>query len=145
SLLPSLPLALLLALRAARSTRRRLTALVDLPIVIGFVIPSFWIGILLVLLFSVKLRWLPASGYAGWHSPVSHIRHLVLPTITLALPQVTLYYRYLREGIETALRSQFVRTARAKGMPERVVLLGHALPNALIPALTVLGMQLGTL
>jgi peptide/nickel transport system permease protein len=142
----SFPTALGLALMGARLGRRRLTTFLNLITVVGYAIPSFWIGILLVLLFAVKLHWLPAHGYVAWTiSPTANLRHLVLPAITLSALQIAVYYRYLREGLESALDSQFVRTARAKGIPEHMVLIRHALPNALLPVVTVLGMLLGSL
>jgi peptide/nickel transport system permease protein len=146
SMLLALPVALLLAVWSARRGGRGLARLVNGVVVAGFVIPAFWLGILLVLVFAVSLKWLPGSGYASLEGdPVGHLRRLALPTLTLAIPQVALYYRYLQESLRSALRSQYVRTARAKGLAERAVLYRHALPNALLPTLTILGVHLGTL
>jgi peptide/nickel transport system permease protein len=147
SALVSVPVALGLALAGAMSRRRRWpTRVLDVGLVTWLVLPSFWVGILLVLVFSIYTRWLPASGYVSFGSdPAGHIAHLVLPTITLALPQVAIYYRYLQEGLGRAMSSQYVRTARAKGLTERATLITHALPNALLPMLTIFGVYLGTL
>lgn len=101
-------------------------------------LPSFWLGVLLILLFADRLRWLPASGFETWPS-------LVLPSLTLSLYTTGLIIRLVRSDIQDALRQDFVRTARAKGVPERSVLSRHALRNALISTVTVLGLQLGAL
>lgn len=146
SALIAVPLALLLALASASYRGRAWTHVMDSVLVGGLVVPPFWIGILLVLLFSVELHLLPASGYVPFNQdPSQHIRRLILPAATLAVPQITIYYRYVREGLQSALRSQYVRAARATGLSERVVLVRHALPNALLPALTIFGIYLGSL
>jgi peptide/nickel transport system permease protein len=101
-------------------------------------LPSFWLGVLLILLFADRLRWLPASGFDAWPS-------LVLPSLTLAVYTTGLIIRLVRSDILEALRQDFIRTARAKGMGERAVLARHALRNALISTVTVIGLQLGNL
>jgi peptide/nickel transport system permease protein len=101
-------------------------------------LPSFWLGVLLILLFADRLRWLPASGF---ESPL----YLVLPSLTLAVYTTGLITRLVRADVLEVLRQDFIRTARAKGLGERVVLSRHALRNALISAVTVLGLQLGNL
>ena len=112
----------------------------------GFVIPPFWLGILLVLLFAIWLRWIPASGYVYFTAdPWGHVERLFMPLVTLAIPTIALYYNYLRQSLKEALASQYVRTARAKGISESRMLYRHALPNALLPSLTVLGIQFGQL
>ncbi len=100
--------------------------------------PVFWLGLMLILLFAVKLQWLPASGMGG-------IQHLILPSITLSFILMGLVIRLVRSSMLEVLSQDYVRTARAKGLRERVVLLRHALRNALIPPVTVLGMQVGLL
>ncbi len=100
--------------------------------------PNFWVGLLLIALFSVKLGLLPVSGRGG-------LRHLVLPSITLAIFFVGLVVRLTRSGMLEVLSQDYVRTAWAKGMPERLVVFRHALKNAMIPIVTVLGLQVGTL
>jgi ABC-type dipeptide/oligopeptide/nickel transport system permease component len=106
--------------------------------VLGQSLPNFWLGIMLILLFGVSLRWLPTSGYQGW-------AHLVLPAVTLAAFPTALVARLTRSSMLEILGRDFVRTGRAKGLAERAVVLRHALRNATIPVLTVLGLQIGTL
>jgi ABC-type dipeptide/oligopeptide/nickel transport system permease component len=104
----------------------------------GISTPIFWSGLLLILLFSVRLEWLPAGGTGS-------LRHLVLPAVSLGLFGAGVLARQTRSGMLEVLGQDFVRTARAKGLPERVVVVKHALKNALIPVVTVLGDQFGRL
>jgi peptide/nickel transport system permease protein len=104
----------------------------------GISTPIFWSGLLLILLFSVRLEWLPAGG-------TGTLRHLVLPALSLGLFGAGVLARQTRSGMLEVLGQDFVRTARAKGLPERVVVVKHALKNALIPVVTVLGDQFGRL
>lgn len=112
----------------------------------GLSLPSFWVGMLLIVLFSVRLRWLPAAGYVPWaQDPAAWARSLLLPALALALPQAAVLTRLVRSSVLEVLGKDYVRFARAKGLSERVVLYRHALRNALIPPLTVLGLQVGQL
>jgi len=104
----------------------------------GVSIPVFWLGLMLMLLFSVQLGWLPATGRGT-------LAHLVLPAITLGTASAALIARMTRSSMLEVLTQDYVQTARAKGLPERAVILRHALKNAFIPVVTVLGLQLGTL
>ncbi|MBI3998942.1 MAG: ABC transporter permease, partial [Armatimonadetes bacterium] len=104
----------------------------------GVSIPVFWLGIMLMLLFSVALHWLPAGGYG---TP----RHLILPSVALAAFSVAIIARMTRSSLLEVFNQDYVRTARAKGLHHRVVVLRHALKNALIPVLTVVGLQFGAL
>src|SRR5438046_7370196 len=106
--------------------------------VLGQSLPNFWLGIMLILLFGVALRWLPTSGFAGWTS-------LVLPAITLAAFPTALVARLTRSSMLEILNLDYIRTGRAKGLAERSVVLRHALRNAAIPVLTVIGLQIGAL
>ncbi|HEV8309113.1 MAG TPA: ABC transporter permease [Methylomirabilota bacterium] len=106
--------------------------------VLGQSLPNFWLGIMLILLFGVTLRWLPTSGFQGW-------RYLVLPSITLAAFPTALVARLTRSSMLEILSRDYIRTGRAKGLTERIVVLRHALKNATIPVLTVIGLQIGTL
>jgi ABC-type dipeptide/oligopeptide/nickel transport system permease component len=106
--------------------------------VLGQSLPNFWLGIMLILLFGVTLRWLPTSGFEGW-------RYLVLPAFTLAAYPTALVARLTRSSLLEILTQDYVRTGRAKGLRERVVVLRHALRNATIPVLTVIGLQIGAL
>jgi peptide/nickel transport system permease protein len=106
--------------------------------VLGQSLPNFWLGIMLILLFGVALRWLPTSGFESW-------RHLILPAVTLAAFPMALVARLTRSSMLEILARDFIRTGRAKGLTERAVILRHALRNAAVPLLTVLGLQIGTL
>jgi peptide/nickel transport system permease protein len=106
--------------------------------VLGQSLPNFWLGIMLVLLFGVTLRWLPTSGFQGW-------QYLVLPSITLAAFPTALVARLTRSSLLEILSQEYIRTGRAKGLAEPAVILRHALRNATIPLLTLIGLQIGTL
>ena len=127
-------------LSAARHGRVADTALMA-GAQIGISLPNFWFAMLLVLVFAVNLRWLPAGGFPGWDHPLAALRALILPSIALALPQAAILARVLRAALVETLGQDYVRTARAKGLSPRQALLRHALRNALIPVLTILGMQ----
>lgn len=146
AILISIPIAVLLAVTVVRQRRRGVWRILNSVAVAGIVIPPFWLALLLVLVFCVWQHWLPSSGYVSFNtSPIGHIKTLLLPVITLAATQVAIYYRYLQQSLREALRSQYVRTARAKGLSERRIVYRHALPNALLPSLTIMGVQLGWL
>lgn len=107
-------------------------------------VPTFWLGILLILLFAVHLRWLPsASGHVPfWDDPIGALRNLALPAVTLGLYVSGIFARFLRASLVSELRSDYVRTARSKGLPERQILTVHVLRNALLPFITVVGLSL---
>ena len=112
----------------------------------GVSMPSFWFGILLILLFSLYLRWLPASGYASMQRGLwEHLKHLFLPALSLGLFLSGSLARFTRSSMVETLAQEFIRTGRAKGLSERVVIYKHALKNAMIPTVTVLGLQFGFL
>ena len=112
----------------------------------GIYMPNFLIALLLIFLFGVTLRWLPISGYVDpFEEPLDGLRSLLLPAITLGLALAAVITRTLRSSMLEALAEDYVRTARAKGLSEGRVIRGHVLKNALIPVVTVLGLQLGTL
>lgn len=108
---------------------------------LGVAIPNFWFAMLLVLLFAIKLRWVSAGGFAGWDTPMAAIKSLTLPAIALALPQAAILTRVLRSALIDTLSEDFMRTARAKGLTRGQTLWRHGLRNALIPVLTILGLQ----
>ena len=112
---------------------------------LGIAIPAFWLAILLVLLFSVTLRWLPPGGFPGWGDPVAAVRSLVLPTVSLALVQSAVLARVTRSSALEVMRLDFVRTARATGLSHRRILWRHVLPNALVPIVTIVGLQFANL
>jgi peptide/nickel transport system permease protein len=112
----------------------------------GICMPNFLIALLLIFLFGVTLRWLPISGYTDpLEDPVGGLRSLLLPAVTLGLALAAVITRTLRSSMLEALSEDYVRTARAKGLSEWTIIRGHVLKNALIPVVTVLGLQLGTL
>jgi peptide/nickel transport system permease protein len=113
---------------------------------LGWVLPSFWIGILLILLLALTWRWLPSGGYVSWSDdPLKALRHLIMPTLALSLPLAGTLTRLVRSSMLEELGRDYVRTARAKGLSEQLVLYRHALRNALIPTVTLAGLQVGFL
>ena len=133
---------------------------------LGISMPSFWLGILLIMLFSVNLKWLPVQGRIGseiqlqtvtgfytvdsiltgnWPALTSSLRHLILPSITLGAAMAAIVARVLRSSLLEILRSDYVKLARAKGASETRTVMKHALRNAMIPTITVLGLQVGVL
>jgi peptide/nickel transport system permease protein len=121
---------------------------------LGVSLPTFLIGILLILVFAVQLQWLPSFGrgelaeFGGWRTGFGTVdgwKHLVLPATTLAVFQLTLIMRLVRAEMLEVLRTDFIRFARARGLPDRLVYFGHALRNTLVPVITITGLQLGAL
>jgi peptide/nickel transport system permease protein len=112
--------------------------IVSLLTFVSISIPSFWLGILLILIFADRLRWLPPSGDATF-------RHMLMPGITLSIYSIGLLSRLVRATLIDVMSRDYIRTARAKGLRERIVLYRHALRNTMIPTVTVLGLQLGAL
>ncbi len=108
---------------------------------LGIAIPNFWFGMLLVLVFAVNLRWFSAGGFPGWETPLLALKSLLLPSVALALPQAAILARVMRSALIETLAQDYLRTARAKGLSRRQALLRHALRNALIPVLTIIGLQ----
>ena len=133
-LLVSFPLGVLAALKQ----RTPVDGAISVVSLIGQSVPSFWLGIMLILVFARYLRLLPSAGSQTW-------QHLVLPATTLALPLVGVLTRLVRSGLLEVLYEDYVRTARAKGLAPRAVLTGHAMRNMLIPVVTVVGLQVGHL
>lgn len=113
---------------------------------VGISVPSFWVALMLILLFGVKLRWLPVCGYRPFSEVgMGVFRYLALPGITLGLMQSGLIARMTRSAMLDVLRQDYIRTARSKGLPETIVVLKHALKNAMPPIITVIGFSLATL
>lgn len=109
---------------------------------VGVAIPNFWFALLLVYVFAVWLRLLPAGGFPGWSAGIwPGVKSLIMPAIALALPQAAILARVTRSAMLEVLGEDYIRTARAKGMPRRYVLWRHALRNAMIPVLTIMGLQ----
>ena len=137
STLIALPAGLIAAARRGRAPDMAVMGATQL----GIALPNFWLALLLVLLFALKLHWLPAGGFPGWEDPVAALRALILPATALALPQAAILARVLRSALLDILEEEFIRTARAKGLSRGQALLRHGLRNALIPVLTILGLQ----
>ncbi|MDB5858906.1 MAG: putative type dipeptide/oligopeptide transport system, permease component [Ramlibacter sp.] len=114
---------------------------------VGIAIPNFWFAILLILLFSVQLKWFSAGGFPGWKDEgiLGGLRALMLPALSLAVVQSAILARITRSAVLEVLREDFVRTARAKGVTQRGALWGHVLRNAMIPVVTVMGLQFAEL
>ncbi|WP_068304568.1 ABC transporter permease [Pararhodobacter sp. CCB-MM2] len=112
---------------------------------LGIAIPAFWLSILLVLLFAVTLRVLPSGGFPGWAEPLEALKSLVLPVTALVLVQASVLARVTRASVLEVAKLDYARTARALGLSPRRVMWGHVLPNALVPMVTVAGMQLAGL
>ena len=107
----------------------------------GIAVPNFWFAMLLVLVFAVNLRWFSAGGFPGWADPGAALKALTLPAIALALPQASILARVMRSALIETLGQDYIRTARAKGLSRRQATTRHALRNALIPVLTIIGLQ----
>ena len=108
---------------------------------LGVAIPNFWFAMILVLIFAINLRWFSAGGFPGWDNPFQALKSLTLPAIALALPQAAILARVMRSSLLDMLGEDFIRTARAKGLSRRQALWKHAVRNALIPVLTIIGLQ----
>ncbi len=108
---------------------------------LGVAIPNFWFAMLMVLLFAINLQWFSAGGFPGWENPLLAIKSLTLPAIALALPQASILARIMRSSLLDILSEDYIRTARAKGLTRGQTLYRHALRNALIPVLTIIGLQ----
>ncbi|QIE55170.1 ABC transporter permease [Pikeienuella piscinae] len=138
STLIAIPAGLLAAARRGRATDWGVMGVTQL----GVAVPNFWFAILLVIVFAINLRWVSAGGFPGWEGGVfPALKALTLPAIALALPQASILARVMRSALLDTLDEDFVRTARAKGLSRRQALWSHAFRNALIPVLTIIGLQ----
>ena len=128
----------------------RLDRLTTVGVFVGYSMPSFWLALLAMAVFGVQLRWLPVSGlhaldyeyFPWWARWLDTARHLILPVSVAAFVSVAGLSRYVRSGMAEVLRQDYIRTARAKGLPERFVILRHGLRNALLPIITIVGLSL---
>jgi len=112
----------------------------------GLSIPSFWLGIMLILLFAVSLGWLPSGGYVGFfESPIDNLRYTLMPSLVLGTAAAAIVMRHTRSSMIAVLKQDYVRTARSKGLRERIVVTRHALRNGLIPVVTTSTLHLGEL
>ncbi len=142
ALAAGIALGVLAAMRAGRAADQVSMA----AALVGFSLPDFWLGLVLVWLFAVQLGWLPTGGYVAFtDDALGWLRSIAMPAAALALTQVGLFARMTRAAMLEVLRQDYVRTARAKGLPPRLVIGKHALLNALIPVVTVAGIATGVL
>lgn len=155
ALLVALPLGIVCALRQGTA----IDYFGSIISVFGVAVPNFLIGIILILVFSVELQWLPSTGYKGsvvvggwealrawdWNLLWDRLRYILMPAISLAFFVIALNTRLIRSTMLDVIRQDYLQFARAKGVPERMVFLKHAFRNALIPTVTIVGLQLGTL
>ena len=142
SLLIALPAAIISALR--RNTWADMVASVGA--MLGVAIPNFWLAIMMILVFSVHFRWFPVTGYVEpWKDPLLSLKHMVLPGVALGVALAAEVTRQTRSGLVEVLEQDYIRTAYAKGLGERTVVLVHAMKNALIPVVTIVGLQMGRL
>lgn len=142
----------LLGLLAAIWVRTWKDHVISFAAIIAYAMPLFWIGLMLILVFSIKLDWLPTSGmedaaafYEGWERVVDIAKHLVLPSVTLSLFYMALYARMMRATMLEQRGLDYVTTARAKGLTEQQITVRHMVRNALLPVVTVAGVQVGGL
>jgi peptide/nickel transport system permease protein len=134
----AIPLGLFAAARRGRAADAAVSSLAQF----GLAIPNFWLAILLVFIFATTLRWFSAGGFPGWDAGVwPAFKALILPTIALALPQAAVLTRVTRAALIETMSEDYIRTARAKGLSEKRTISDHALRNAMIPVLTILGLQ----
>ena len=138
ALLVAIPSGLLLGILAATRQNSWLDYAASATSTLGLTVPNFVVAVWLVLLFAVQLKWLPTGGWGEWH-------HYIMPVTALALAPMALTARYTRTSILEVSRSDFIRTARAKGLSSRQIMMRHTLRNALIPLITVLGPQIPNL
>jgi len=114
--------------------------------VVGVAVPGFWLGLALILLFSVYLKILPASGYIPFFDdPIGNLKRVLLPSITLSVYLIATFSRFLRSDMLNVLNQDYVRTARSKGLTEKLIIIRHSVPNALIPFITIVGVEIGVL
>ena len=112
---------------------------------VGLSVPHFWLGLLMIIWFAVDLHWLPATGYVTMHHPIANLRHMLMPCLVLGSGFAALLMRQTRSAMLTSLGSDYVRTARAKGLGEWSVVIRHALRNSLITVTTLIGLEFGAL
>ncbi|WP_042165659.1 ABC transporter permease [Paenibacillus gorillae] len=135
-----------LGIAAARSKGKAADMMISIGTQLGLAIPSFWMGIALILVFGLVLRWFSVSTYVPWsENPYLALKSLLLPAIALAVPQIAIVVRYLRTTLLEQLNLDYVRTARSKGLKDHSVLFRHVLRNALLPVITVVGINFGEL
>ena len=142
----SLSIAIPLGVFAAARQRGVTDAFATFYSQVGIAVPNFWLGLLMILLFALTLGWLPAGGFRGWGEGVwPAFKALILPAVALAIPQSAILTRVTRSAVLDVMNEDFVRTARAKGISRTRALWRHVVPNALVPVVTILGLQISVL
>ena len=148
----ALALGIALGLLAATGRNGVRDAIISLVSLVAYATPGFWLGLMMIVVFSIRLEWLPTSGFdtvgaynEGWDEAWDVARHLIMPAIALALFYLALYARVMRASVLEQVGADYVTTARAKGQTERRVFTGHVLRNALLPVVTMAGVQAGNL
>ncbi len=138
TILIAFPVGLLAAARRGRATDYAVMGTTQL----GIAVPNFWFAMLLVLVFAIQLQWFSAGGFPGWDTGFwASVKALTLPAIALALPQASILARVMRSAVIETLGQDYIRTARAKGLSYPQAVVGHALRNAMIPVMTIIGLQ----
>ncbi len=138
TVLIAFPVGLLAAARRGRPSDYAVMGATQL----GIAVPNFWFAMLLVLVFAIHLRWFSAGGFPGWEAGFwAGVKALTLPAVALALPQASILARVMRSAVIETLSQDYIRTARAKGLSQRRTVIHHALRNALIPVMTIIGLQ----
>lgn len=147
SILFSLAAAIPLGLLAGSKKDTVIDKIISTLNYIGISIPEFWFAILLILLFSLKLKLLPGSGMhtTGEDSFLDIVKHAIMPVLTLSVGKISIYVRYIRANVITQMEEEYVTTAIAKGTSEKRILFGHVMKNCLLPVITVVGMNMGSL
>ena len=152
TLILSVGVGILLGLMAATRVGSWRDTMISILAIMSYATPLFWVGLMLILLFSLKLDWLPATGmenvvmfYEGWDRVIDIAHHLVLPAVTLSLFYLALYTRLMRASVLEQHSADYVVTARAKGVSERGIIYGHVLRNAVLPVVTMAGFQIGAM
>jgi len=148
----SVGVGILLGLAAATRVGSWRDTMISILAIVSYATPLFWAGLMLILIFSIKLDWLPATGmenviafYEGWDRVVDIALHLILPAVTLSLFYLALYTRLMRASVLEQHGADYVVTARAKGVSERGIIYGHVLRNAVLPVITMAGFQIGAM
>lgn len=152
TLILSVGVGILLGLMAAMRVGSWRDTMISILAIVSYATPLFWAGLMLILIFSIKLDWLPATGmenvimfYEGWDRVVDIAQHLILPAVTLSLFYLALYTRLMRASVLEQHGADYVVTARAKGVSERRIIYGHVLRNAVLPVITMAGFQIGAM
>ncbi|REK64359.1 MAG: ABC transporter permease [Cohnella sp.] len=146
SLVLTIAVGIPLGIIASRARGKAADMLVTIGTQLGLAVPSFWMGIMLILAFGLTLKWFAVSTFTPWsENPWLAVKSLVLPSAALAVPQIAIVVRYLRTSMLEQLGLDYVRTARSKGLRESAVLYKHVLKNALLPVITIIGINFGEL